>query len=477
MPPRPEFRPAAVHAELGSDLFDVVAAAEFPRHELRYRNQAWAARVGLDTLDEAEWIAHFGRFEPLPGSFEAPLALRYHGHQFRTYNPELGDGRGFLFAQMHDLADNRLLDFGTKGSGTTPWSRGGDGRLTLKGGVREVLATSMLQALGVNTSKSFSLIETGEQLTRGDEPSPTRSAVLVRLSHSHIRIGSFQRLSFLQDTAGLQRLLDHSIRHYMPEVWNDDLAARATGFLAEVTARVARTGGQWMAAGFVHGVLNTDNINISGEGFDYGPWRFLPTNDPEFTAAYFDETGLYAYGRQPETLLWNLARLAGCLLAFADKPSLEAALAPFWGMMQTSFVATIIRRLGLQSQSLQRDAELARALHSFLFESQAPFEQTMFDWFGGLASEARATSGPNAAHYDHPSFAAVRVALQGYTANPALPVGHRYFTRATPATLLIDEVEALWAPIAENDDWSKFNAKLADIAELAEATGNAPAGA
>jgi uncharacterized protein YdiU (UPF0061 family) len=476
MPPRPEFRPATVHAELGPDLFDVVAPAEFPRHDLRYRNQAWAARVGLDTLDEAEWTAHFGRFEPLPASFEAPLSLRYHGHQFRTYNPELGDGRGFLFAQMHDLKDDRLLDFGTKGSGTTPWSRGGDGRLTLKGGVREVLATTMLEALGVNTSKSFSLIETGEKLTRGDEPSPTRSAVLVRLSHSHIRIGSFQRLSFLQDIAGLQRLLDHSIRHYMPEVWHDDLAARATGFLAEVTARVARTGGQWMAAGFVHGVLNTDNINISGESFDYGPWRFLPTNDPEFTAAYFDQNGLYAYGRQPETLLWNLARLAGCLLAFADKPSLETALAPFWGMMQTSFVATIIRRLGLQSQTLQRDAELARALHSFLFESQAPFEQTMFDWFGGLQAEARATTGPNAAHYDHPSFAAVRAALQGYTANPALPVGHRYFTRATPATLLIDEVEALWAPIAEHDDWSKFNAKLADIAELAEATANAPAG-
>jgi len=477
MPPRPEFRPSTVHAELGSDLFDVVAPAEFPRHDLRYRNQAWAARVGLDTLDDAEWIAHFGHFEPLPASFEAPLALRYHGHQFRTYNPELGDGRGFLFAQMHDLRDDRLLDFGTKGSGTTPWSRGGDGRLTLKGGVREVLATTMLEALGVNTSKSFSLIETGEQLTRGDEPSPTRSAVLVRLSHSHIRIGSFQRLSFLQDIAGLQRLLDHSIRHYMPEVWNDDLAIRAAGFLAEVTARVARTGGQWMAAGFVHGVLNTDNINISGESFDYGPWRFLPTNNPDFTAAYFDHSGLYAYGRQPETLMWNLARLAGCLLAFAEKPALEAALAPFWGLMQASFANAIVGRLGLQSQGAERDAELARALHVFLFQSQAPFEQTMFDWFAGLASEARATNGPNAAHYDHPSFAAVRAALQGFTANPALPAGHRYFTRATPATLLIDEVEALWAPIAEHDDWSAFNAKLADIAELAEATGNAPAGA
>src|SRR5690606_820987 len=154
----------------------------------RYRNRRAAGSVGLDLLSDEQWIAHFGRFEPLPGSFAEPLALRYHGHQFQTYNPDLGDGRGFLFAQLEDLRDGRLMDLGTKGSGRTPWSRGGDGRLTLKGGVREVLATAMLEALGVNTSKSLSLIETGEELQRGDEPSPTRSSVLVRVSHSHVRI-------------------------------------------------------------------------------------------------------------------------------------------------------------------------------------------------------------------------------------------------------------------------------------------------
>ncbi|WP_375454384.1 protein adenylyltransferase SelO family protein, partial [uncultured Methylobacterium sp.] len=167
-------RPSRRHADLGADFFDVVAAARFPETILRYRNQPWAERVGLGGLSEAEWIARFGRFEPLPGSFPAPLALRYHGHQFRSYNPDLGDGRGFLYAQLHDLADGRLLDLGTKGSGTTPWSRAGDGRLTLKGGVREALATALLEAQGVDTSKSFSLIETGEALERGDEPSPTR---------------------------------------------------------------------------------------------------------------------------------------------------------------------------------------------------------------------------------------------------------------------------------------------------------------
>ncbi len=324
MPPSPNYRPSRRHADLGQGFFDLVEAAEFPQHVLRYRNQDWAARVGLDGLSEADWIRHFGRFAPLPGSFEEPLALRYHGHQFQTYNPQLGDGRGFLFAQLHDLVDGRLLDLGTKGSGRTPWSRGGDGRLTLKGGVRELLASSMLEALGVDTSKTFSLIETGEQLARNDEPSPTRSAVLVRLSHSHIRIGTFQRFAYHEDRASLSRLLDYAVQTYMADAWRDDEAARAVAFLERVIANVARTGAQWMAAGFVHGVLNTDNINITGESFDYGPWRFLPTYDPGFTAAYFDEAGLYAYGRQPATLLWNLTRLAECLLPLAPQGDLEA---------------------------------------------------------------------------------------------------------------------------------------------------------
>src|SRR5690606_16285461 len=161
--------------------------------------------MGLDGLSDAQWLAHFGRFEPLPGSLPQPLALRYHGHQFRSYNADLGDGRGFLFAPGYDLEDGRLLDFGTKGSGRTACSRGGDGRLTLNGGGREVLATEMREALGVYTSKSFSLVETGEELYRGDEPSPTRASVLVRLSHSHIRIGTFQRLAYLEDTENLAR--------------------------------------------------------------------------------------------------------------------------------------------------------------------------------------------------------------------------------------------------------------------------------
>ncbi|MFD0933974.1 protein adenylyltransferase SelO family protein, partial [Methylobacterium trifolii] len=342
-----DFRPSRRHADLGPEFFDVVAPARFPQAVLRYRNQPWAERVGLGGLSEADWVRHFGRFEPLPGSFPEPLALRYHGHQFRSYNPDLGDGRGFLFAQMHDRADGRLLDLGTKGSGRTPWSRSGDGRLTLKGGVREVLATALLEAQGVHTSKSFSLIETGESLERGDEPSPTRSAVMVRLSHGHIRIGSFQRFLALEQPDNIAKLLDHTIATHRPELWREAVADRAAAFLGDVVRRVARTGAQWAAAGFVHGVLNTDNINVTGESFDYGPWRFLPHYDPDFTAAYFDTSGLYAFGRQPEALFWNLTRLADCLLTLAPQAALEAELQAFGPALQDAFAETLFARLGL----------------------------------------------------------------------------------------------------------------------------------
>ncbi len=471
MPLSPAFRPSISHAALGGTFYDEVAAARFPQHVIRHRNQRWAKRVGLDTLTDAEWIAHFGKFEPLPGSHPAPLALRYHGHQFRVYNQDLGDGRGFLFAQLHDLEDGRLLDLGTKGSGQTPWSRQGDGRLTLKGGVREVLATEYLEALGVNTSKSFSLIETGEALTRGDEPSPTRSAVLVRLSHSHIRIGSFQRFAYLSEPDNLGRLLDYTIRTYMPELWHDDLKTRAVAFLSEVCRRVARTGAQWMAAGFVHGVLNTDNINVTGESFDYGPWRFLPVLEPNFTAAYFDEQGLYAYGRQPDTLFWNVTRLAECLLPFVPKEDLEAALGAFGPSLQQAFNDAMLWRLGLRSVDAKTDEDLTRAMWTYMLESKAPFEQTFFDWYGGLASEGRARASPENERYTTELFEPVRKALAAYTPIDSTRLDHPHFSKPRPCTILIDEVEALWKPIAENDDWSLFEAKLKRIREMAAAHG------
>ncbi|WP_169196958.1 protein adenylyltransferase SelO [Devosia sp. MC1541] len=459
-----QFRPVQTHQALGNAFFDRVAPADFPKTILRHRDQRWAERIGLDALSDSKWLDHFGRFEPFEGSFPEPLALRYHGHQFRSYNTDLGDGRGFLFAQCIDPVDGRLLDFGTKGSGKTPWSRGGDGRLTLKGGVREVLATEMLEALGVYTSKSFSLVETGEQLHRGDEPSPTRSAALTRLSHSHIRLGTFQRFAYFDDKENLQRLVDHTIAHYYPDL--AEAEDRAAALLERVVAEVARLGAQWTAAGFVHGVLNTDNINITGESFDYGPWRFIPTYDPTFTAAYFDETGLYAFGRQPDTLAWNLTRLAECLVPLSSIEKLEPALNTIWPQFRDQLGRQVLRRLGLKPRDVDDGTAFVAAMFAFLTASKAPYEQFFFDWRGGVLSFDRAAASPSADLYASEAFRPFADLLERYGPSDDVNLGHAYFAQKKPRTMLIDEVEAIWAPIAQSDDWSLFHQTLQDIAQM-----------
>ncbi|HEX4768148.1 MAG TPA: YdiU family protein [Lichenihabitans sp.] len=467
----PDFRPSTRHAQLGEAFYDVVKPASFPERRLRFRNERWAARVGLDGLTEAEWLDHFGRFAPLPGSFPQPLALRYHGHQFGVYNPDLGDGRGFLFAQVHDLHDGRLLDLGTKGSGRTPWSRMGDGRLTLNGGIREVLATEMLEAQGVNTSKSFSLIETGEDLDRGDEPSPTRSAVLTRLSHSHIRIGTFQRFLALDEPDNIRRLLDYVIETYWPGLAPLPAAERPTAFLEALGGVTARMGAQWMVAGFVHGVLNTDNINVTGESFDYGPWRFLPTHDAGFTAAYFDHAGRYAYGRQPSVLLWNLCRLGECLLPLAPQAAIEAALGAFAPTFRQAFVEETMRRLGLELEGGEADTRLTETFWTFLRDSQAPFEQAFFDLYGGEASAARRARSPAAEAYSGDAFAAFGTMLAAARSRPNLRLDHAYFAAPEPCAMVHAEVETILGAIAAGDDWAPFHAKLAHIAQMRKAYG------
>lgn len=471
MPVSPRYQPSAAHRALGEQFYDEVAAADFPRLDLRFRNDRVAATVGLESLRDAEWLAHFGRFAPLPGSLPVPLALRYHGHQFRAYNPNLGDGRGFLFAQLREPGTGRLLDLATKGSGLTPWSREGDGRLTLKGGVREVLAAEMLEALGVDTSKAFSLIETGERLERHDEPSPARSAVLVRLSHSHMRIGSFQRYAYFQDRDSLEKLVDHCVAHYYPALAGEEGSARAVAFLEAVCKSVAVTGARWLAAGFAHGVLNTDNINITGESFDYGPWRFIPTFDLDFTAAYFDRNKIYAFGKQPTALAWNLARLGESLAPLAPAADLAEAQGVFAPTLQRAFANALIARAGLVAQGPAQDDPLVAALYGFLAASAAPFEQVLFDWFGGEASADRAAQSPSAALYAREDFRAVRRAWAGHAPRRAEALSDAYFQRTSPCSMLIDEMEAIWTPIREADDWSAFYAKLADIREMAAAYG------
>jgi uncharacterized protein YdiU (UPF0061 family) len=461
MPVSPAYRPDPRFMRLGPEFADPVRPADFPEATLRFRNDRWAAKVGLDTLTDNEWRAAFARFEPLPDNQPGPLAMRYHGHQFRTYNPDLGDGRGFLYAQLRDDA-GRLLDLGTKGSGPTPWSRQGDGRLTLKGGVREVLATAMLEALGVPTSKSFSLIETGEDLVRSDEPSPTRSAVLTRLSHSHIRFGTFQRHAYLQRPDLISALIDHTVETYYPELAATETASRPAALLTAVIARTARLVARWMAAGFVHGVLNTDNMNINGESFDYGPYRFLPQNDPNFTAAYFDRTGLYAFGRQPEAVFWNLQQLAGCFVQVSEQQPLIEALNGFAAAYRNELAAAMLNRLGLKSAGPDADADLANAAFLALGSGgeRLRWEPFFFDWFGGAASESRAMAGPRADIYTNAAFTTFRQTLSAFETDRPERLDDAYFAAPEPQELLYDEIETLWTAIAQQDDWRPFKAKL-----------------
>ena len=450
MPTHPQaYRPATALAELGPDFWDPVTAARFPETTLRFRNDRAGAEVGLDTLSDAEWIEFFGRFAPLPGTLPHPLALRYHGHQFRNYNPDIGDGRGFTFAQMHDRA-GRLIDLGTKGSGQTPYSRFGDGRLTLKGGVREILATEMLEALNVPTSRTLSLIETGEALDRGDEPSPTRSAVLVRLSHGHIRIGTFQRLAFLREADNMRRLTGYVLRELYDEESDDPVR-----LLDLVVGRTATLAARYMAAGFVHGVLNSDNINVTGESFDYGPWRFAPTWDPAFTAAYFDHQGLYAFGRQPEAIGWDVAQLAAALRLLVDSEPLIAALDTFGPRFEVALTEAIGWRLGVRGRDAAGDRELARATERALRATGVGLDRFFHDAFGG---DLPASYGEG--------WAGFRAAVAGHEPRATRDDG---YWSGDPCAMLIDEVEAIWAAIAERDDWRPLHAKVTAIRAMGEA--------
>ena len=450
------YRPDPQILALGDAFYDPVEPASFPGCICRFTNQQWAERIGLGSLEPDRWQAHFCRFEPLADNLQKPLALRYHGHQFRAYNPDIGDGRGFLFAQLRDDR-GRLLDLGTKGSGQTPYSRFGDGRLTLKGGVREILATEMLEALGVHTSKSFALFETGEQLMRNDEPSPTRSAVLTRLSHGHIRIGTFQRFAFFEDTASIDSLVRYCLEHLYGEEPGNEGAENAVRLFDLVAGATSKLAADYMASGFVHGVLNSDNIAITGESFDYGPWRFTPEWDPGFTAAYFDQSGLYSFGRQPEAIHWDLAQLAGCLATVAEAPPLSEILGGWSARFEDHLVAALLKRLGVAERDRQEDRTLAAALIGALEMREAQIDRIFFDWRGG--------HDPGADRYPSEPFRALAKASE----RRGTPKTHPYWSDPGPCSMHIDEVESIWASIAEQDDWGPLDIKIAAIRRMGEA--------
>jgi serine/tyrosine/threonine adenylyltransferase len=456
---------------LGNDYYDDVVAADFPKHILRFRNDDLLVKLGLDpqTVSDENFVEAFGKFDNPPHPL---LALRYHGYQFGQYNPGLGDGRGFLYGQVRGV-DGELYDFGTKGSGKTPHSRGGDGMLTLKGGVREVLAAEALHRVGVRTSRCFSMVETGLGLYRGDEPSPTRSAVMVRFSLSHIRFGTFERLNYIKRPDLIQKLLDHVIGTYYPHLSGAD---RYVQFYTELVQRVAELVAQWMAAGFCHAVLNTDNMSITGESFDYGPFAFLPSYDPSFTAAYFDHAGRYSYGNQPGICKLNLELLQQPLNAVIDRAELTTALAKFEEYYFPEYKKLMFQKLGLTgADTPERDELLVTTLqllsdtqvgyHQFFFELSQIFKLKWAKDINSILHETEFMPQVMANSGCEKWFQLYHRVLSNMSESELQLVG-AVLDRSNPRTILLrPQIEAIWEPISENDDWEPFYTLLGKIRE------------
>lgn len=447
---------------LGEDYYDPVVAVEFPQQILRFRNDSLLPKLGINPqgVSDAHFIDAFGRFQDR----EPLLALCYHGYQFGEYNSRLGDGRGFLYAQVRG-SDGELYDLGTKGSGTTPYSRGGDGRLTLKGGVREVLASEALHHLGVLTCRCLSCIETGESLWRGDEPSPTRSSVMVRLSRSHIRFGTFERLHYLQRQDLIRKLLDHVIEQYYPHLQGQ--SDRYARFYAELVQRVASLAAQWMSVGFCHGVLNTDNMSITGESFDYGPYAFIQTYDPRFTAAYFDYYGRYSYGNQPLVCRLNLEMLQAPLAAVVPVAEMEAGLGQFEEHYQRVYQQQMLQKLGFESPPPPAAAKLLSLTLEFLSQSQVGYH-SFFQQLTRQFSPGWRQASHLILHRVEQIKASEHLALlerwrQVYhqllvqLPESEMDAIARRLRQTNPETVLLrSEIEAVWEPITTEDNWQPF---------------------
>jgi len=456
-----EYEPAL--ESLGYDYFDEVTAAEFPRHILRFRNDQILPLLGLNPLEvqDADFIQAFGKFQGV----RPFLALRYHGYQFGEYNSRLGDGRGFLYGQVRGT-DGELYDFGTKGSGTTPYSRSADGRLTLKGGVREVLAAEALQNLGVRTSRCLSLIEAGEALWRGDEPSPTRSSVMVRFNRSHIRFGTFERLHYFKRPDLTKKLLDHVIEQYYPKI-TSPLDDRYGQFYAELVERVAELTAQWIAAGFCHAVLNTDNMSITGESFDYGPYAFIPTYNPDFTAAYFDYYGRYSYGNQPGICKLNLELLQQPLQAVIPQDYMETALANFDEHYYQNYRQLMLNKLGFEQVPKLEGDELLLLTIKLLQDSQVGYHA----FFAELAEQFNPSWRDDLSQiFSNTSFLSAEKEplslpkwrdfyyhiLQSLSSAELEGISQRLREKNPKTALLRPVIEEVWEAISQEDNWQPF---------------------
>ncbi|MEZ4702547.1 MAG: YdiU family protein [Rhodothermales bacterium] len=349
--------------------------APVPKPEVVRLNEPLAVELGLDpdalrTREGAAILA--GSVAPAGGS---PLAQAYAGHQFGGFSPQLGDGRALLVGEVIDRNGTRR-DIHLKGSGRTPFSRGGDGKAVLGPVLREYLVGEAMHALGIPTTRALAAVATGERVYR---EGPRPGAVLARVASSHLRVGTFQFFAARGDVEKVARLADYAIERHDP-----DLAGRADRyltFLQRVAERQAALVARWMHVGFVHGVMNTDNMTISGETIDYGPCAFIDAYSPAAVFSSIDHQGRYAYGNQPAIARWNIARLAETLLALIDPEDEDRAVARATDVVdafaihyEARWLDGMRRKIGLSTEE-EGDGELVADLLGVLNTHAVDFTQ------------------------------------------------------------------------------------------------------
>ncbi|MBL4813845.1 MAG: YdiU family protein [Rhodobacteraceae bacterium] len=341
-----------------------VQAAKAPSPKLVLYNTGLAAELGLDpeALTSPAAVAVFAGSRVPAGA--APLAQAYAGHQFGGFSPQLGDGRATLLGEVIDTKGRRR-DIQLKGSGRTPFSRGGDGKAVLGPVLREYLMGEAMHALRIPTTRALAAVTTGDDIMRdGIKP----GAVLTRVAASHIRVGTFQFFAARKEWDKVQQLADYAIARHYPDLANKD--DKYLGFLSHVAIRQATLLARWMQVGFVHGVMNTDNMTISGETIDYGPCAFIDQYDPQAVFSSIDRNGRYAYGNQPIMAQWNLARLAETLLMAIDPDDSENAnrlasevIGGFSGLYAGLWQSGMRAKIGLADHK-DGDDDLINALHA-----------------------------------------------------------------------------------------------------------------
>lgn len=363
------------YARLPTRFFERVRPEAAPSPGLLALNTRLAQELGLsaDALASPEGVAMLSG-AAVPAGAE-PIALAYAGHQFGHFVPTLGDGRAILLGELV-APDGRRLDLQLKGSGRTAFSRRGDGKAAVGPVLREYLISEAMAAFGIPTTRSLAAVATGETVLR-ERPLP--GAVLTRVAASHVRVGTFQYFAHRSDEDGVRRLADYVIDRLYPDVAGAE-APYATLF-ERVVQRQARLIAHWLSVGFVHGVMNTDNMAISGETIDYGPCSFMDAYDPNMVLSSIDRQGRYAYGRQPQIAQWNLARFGECLLPLLSDDRDKAVeivvnrLSGFAGDFETAYFARFLEKLGVADER-PADRDLVTGLLSLMQMGQADFTLT-----------------------------------------------------------------------------------------------------